>query len=79
MQILTISHIRPQNASDAVRVRVSYQPSETARPITHECDFTFSITDVQRGDIQWYLETYLEDPWGPFKDRAKRRPVAVNV
>jgi tetratricopeptide (TPR) repeat protein len=71
MKELTILHI-PATDNEQSRVHVSYRKDHTSQPQIREIEFHFSITEVERRLIQWYLEEYLIYPWGEFCTRAQQ-------
>jgi hypothetical protein len=71
MKELIIRHIPAQDRRGA-RVSVSYRAHERAQPQTApDAPFGFEITAEQHRLIQWYLEEYLQYPWGEFNTRAQ--------
>jgi hypothetical protein len=68
MKELTIQHV-PAKGRSRAQVHVSYK-GEGVRTLQAKTSFKFEITPEQRDLIQWYLETYLEYPWGEWKTRA---------
>src|SRR5687767_2439866 len=71
MKELTIRHI-PAKGRRGAQVSVSYRAHERAQPQTAPAaSFRFEITPDQRQRIQWYLEEYLQYPWGEFNTRAQ--------
>src|SRR5437868_6648833 len=67
---LIIRHRSGRNGSRD-RIQVAYRPHPDAMLMeSEEGDFTFALTDRERGEIQWYLEEYLQFPRGEFQLRA---------
>ena len=61
----------PASGNAPAKVRVGFRAAPTQREqYSKEVDFTFTITDQERRQIQWYLEDYLVYPWGEFRQRA---------
>src|SRR4051794_24935303 len=69
MKELTIQHVAAKGRR-AARIAIGYRSREGAQPHIVEAPFRFAITAEQRGRIRWYLENYLQYPWGEFKARA---------
>jgi tetratricopeptide (TPR) repeat protein len=51
---------------------VGYRPTEGAPTQEQEGPFAFTLTDGQQSLLQWYLEEYLQYPWGEWRTRAER-------
>jgi tetratricopeptide (TPR) repeat protein len=71
MKSLTIHHL-PGLDGTPPRTRVSYRQAPHAQAQEHETEFHFTVTNEERGLIQWYLEDYLQDPWGVYPERAQK-------
>jgi hypothetical protein len=57
----------------AARARVSYIAPGAARGVDGPwMDFVAPLGPVEAGELAWYLESYPEWPFGPFKDRARK-------
>jgi hypothetical protein len=66
---LVLSHEPAQDGHDA-QIRVSYRRDSRAQPQERTGPFAFAVSAEQRQLLQWYLETFIHFPWGPFLDRA---------
>jgi tetratricopeptide (TPR) repeat protein len=71
MKELIIEHI-PAAEKAPARIRVIYRKDSSTQPQIAETDFDFQISDEDRRLIQWYLEEYLQYPWGEFVNRANK-------
>ena len=69
MRELVIEYI-PSTTPHPARVRVSYRANERAQAQNREGNFVWQYAPADRELIRWYLEEYLQCPWGAFKDRA---------
>ena len=76
MRELVIEHC-PVPTPHPPRVRVSYRANERAQPQSREGEFIWQYDPADRELIRWYLEEYLQCPWGAFKDRATRAETAM--
>ncbi len=57
----------------AARARTSYRPPGGSRGVDGPwTDFLAPLGPIEAGELTWYLESYREWPFGPFKDRARK-------
>jgi hypothetical protein len=68
---IVIQHIAAQQDTPT-RVRVLYRPSEIAQYTERTTDFKFSLSQEERKLLQWYIEEYIDYPWGEFNTRAEK-------
>ena len=64
-----MNHLTLFHQADPAQVRVELT-LDRGQPQATETAFDFSVTDEERRRIQWYLEEYLQFPWGEFRTRA---------